>query len=93
MKILVNPTTEIVEDSVVSIGAVNAMVAIQFADVKFDEDLLPHDILLQTMKKKNDIDMMLFREKIPLESEIKVEDNLFTSKHVSKEIEETEIEA
>jgi len=40
--------------------------------------------------KKNHIDMMLFSERIPLESENQVEDNVCVAALVSKEVEETE---
>lgn len=41
------------------------------------------------MQQKNHIDMILFGEIISLEFENQVEDNLSTTTHVSKEVEET----
>lgn len=75
---LVNRATELVDDSEAAIEAINAMVntTINIVDVKFDEECLANDEWLQVMQKKHHIDMMLFSEKIPLES---VEDNLFVA--------------
>ena len=45
------------------------------------------------MQQKHRINMMLFSERSPLESENQVEDNLFAAAWVSKEVEETETKA
>ena len=90
----VNQTIEPDDDSEAFIGAINVMVnpTIQFADVRFDEDLLPNDELLQMMQQKHHIDMMLFNETNPLESRNQVEENLFTVAQVSEEVEDSKKE-
>lgn len=88
---LVSPATKLADDSETAIGAFNVMVnpTINIVDVKFDEELLAKYEWLQLMQQKHDIDMMLFSEKKPLESETQVEDTLFAVSHVSEEIKET----
>lgn len=47
---------------------------IQFAYVRFDEDLLPNDEWLQMMQQKHDINILIFGERIALESTNQVEE-------------------
>lgn len=60
--------------------------------INFNGNLLANDEWLQMMQQKHHIDMILFGERIPLESENKMEENLFAVTQVSKEAEETKTE-
>lgn len=57
---------------------------IQFADVLFDEIMFPNDEQLQMVQQKNDMKVMVFGERTSLESENRLEENLFEASEVTK---------
>lgn len=83
-EILVNLERDLVDDSVTSIGVVNAMdnPPINIAKLNFDEELLANDEWLHVMSQKHHIGMMLFSDIISLESENQVEGSLFAVAHI-----------
>ena len=89
-----NPTIVFVDDNEVGIGATNFMLnlAMKFVDVKFDQEQLAKDEWLQMMQHKHHIDMMLFSERSPLDTENQVEDTLSVATCICKELEAREVE-
>lgn len=58
-----------------------------YVDVKFDEEQLTGDEWLHMIQQKDLINTFLFGERIPLVSRSQVEDNMFTTAQVCKEVE------